>query len=556
MGKPMLSRRRFLRDLGVSAGAVPLLSGLDTLYAKAQVPTIPKKRFIVMSTPNGMLYSTWRIPIDPATAGPTGPFITDITTGPGAAALKSPATIWPSLAANASKLLVLDRLSMIAARPVYNDPNAASLTLNGLTVQASSADGVAHPGGHQKGMGALLTGQVLKGGDNNFGNAGLANGISIDQVLANELFKGKVKFPSLQIAVMGTNDLYEYTDRQVDKELSYTGPVSPIVPVSDPFVLFNTVFGTSAAGTVSPQQLADQSILDAVQADFVRLQSKLSMADWQLLQQHQSALRDIENQLTGVFKLTCTAPSAPAAPAGVDLTNQMATLAWTELPDSTPISGKMLMDIMVQAVACGLTNVVTFQWTHSEDNLSFPWRTLPPSQCNLNGVGHHNMSHERDPNLLIIDSWYASQFNYMVSQLDAIPESDAPGSILDNSLLMYTNEMSAGCEHISDNAYFTLAGSNGGYFKTGKLIRFNEVYTPLGVGIDPLSNKWYTMAGPGGGIQTAEEDLSTVGNPDLSHNDLFGSILDSFGLDVTAVAPSIADPRFFHGNLPAVKVGT
>jgi hypothetical protein len=166
------------------------------------------------------------------------------------------------------------------------------------------------------------------------------------------------------------------------------------------------------------------------------------------------------------------------------------------------------------------------------------------------------MSHERDPNLLIIDSWYASQFNYMVSQLDAIPESDAPGSILDNSLLMYTNEMSAGCEHISDNAYFTLAGSNGGYFKTGKLIRFNEVYTPLGVGIDPLSNKWYTMAGPGGGIQTAEEDLSTVGNPDLSHNDLFGSILDSFGLDVTAVAPSIADPRFFHGNLPAVKVGT
>jgi hypothetical protein len=64
------------------------------------------------------------------------------------------------------------------------------------------------------------------------------------------------------------------------------------------------------------------------------------------------------------------------------------------------------------------------------------------------------------------------------------------------------------------------------------------------------------MAGPGGGIQTAEEDLSTVGNPDLSHNDLFGSILDSFGLDVTAVAPSIADPRFFHGNLPAVKVGT
>ena len=552
----MISRRRFLRDLGVSAGAVPLLAGLDTLYAKAQVSTIPKKRFIVMSTPNGMLYSSWRIPIDPKSAGPTGPFVTDITAGAGAAAMKSPATIWPSLLSNASKLLILDRLSMIAARPVYNDPTSSSLTINGATVQPSSSDGIGHPGGHQKGMGALLTGQVLTGGNNNFGNAGLANGISVDQVIANQVFKGKVKFPSLQLAVMGTNDLYAYTDRQVDKELSYTGPASPIVPVSDPFVLFNTVFGTSPVGTVSPQQLADQSILDAVQADFMRLQSKLSTADWQLLQQHQSAIRNIENQLTSVFQLTCTTPAAPAPPAGVNIADQKATLAWTELPGMTPISGKMLMDIAIQAVACGLTNVVTLQWTHSEDNLSFPWLTLPPSQCNLNGVGHHNMSHERDPNLLVVDSWYASQFNYLINQLDALPESGAAGSILDNSLLMYTNEMSAGCEHISDNAYFTLAGSNGGYFKTGKLIRFNDVYTPLGVDIDPLSNEWYTSVGPGGGIQTATVDTDTVGNPDLSNNDLLGSILDSFGLDIPAVAPRMADPRFSHGNLPAVKVGS
>jgi hypothetical protein len=554
MNKPTMTRRRFLRDLGVSAGAVPLLAGLDTLYAKAQgVPTVPKKRFIVMYTPNGMLYSAWRVPVDPTTAGTSAPYITDISDG---TLLNNPTTIWgykptstagavaPPLYTNASKLLILDRLSMIGGRPAYN---------------------AGHPGGHQKGMGALLTGQVLKGGDNNFGNAGLANGISIDQVLANTLFKGKVKFPSLQLAVMGTNDLYGYNDRQVDKEMSYTGPTDPIVPVSDPFVLFNTVFGAGAStGTGSttsmgptPQQLADKSILDAVQADFARLQPKLSMADWQLLQQHQSAVRDIETQLTSVFKLSCTAPTAPAAPQGVNIANSTATLNWTEVPGMTPVSGKMLMDIMVQAVACGLTNIVTFQWTHSEDNLSFPWLTLPASQCNLQGVGHHNMSHERDPNLLIVDSWYASQFNYMINQLAGIQESGMPGTtVLDNSLLMYTSCLSDGSAHISDNAYFALAGSNGGYFKTGKLIRFNSVYTPLGTGVDPLSNEWYTKTGAGGGVQTAQQDQGKVGNPDLSNNDLFGSIFDSFGLDITTVAPTIADSRFFHGNLPGVKVGS
>src|SRR5271154_5561373 len=94
MVKPTMTRRRFLRDIGVSAGAVPLLAGLDTLYAKADVPGIPKKRFIVMYTPNGQLYSSWRIPINPTTAGATAPFITDITTGPGLAALSSNSTIW------------------------------------------------------------------------------------------------------------------------------------------------------------------------------------------------------------------------------------------------------------------------------------------------------------------------------------------------------------------------------------------------------------------------------------------------------------------------------
>jgi hypothetical protein len=558
MRKGTMTRRRFLRDLGVSAGAFPLLTGLDTLYAKAQgmAPAI-KKRLICMYTPNGMIYANWRIPVDPKTApvtgGANGPFIHDLTP----AMLTNPTTIWNGLAANAAHVTILDRLSWRAARPVYNDPGAPKLTINGVTVNPSSSDGISHPGGHQKGMGAMLTGQVLKGGAQNFGSAGLGNGISIDQAIANALFKGNVKFPSLQLAVMGSNDLYGYNDRQVDKQMSYTGPVAPIVPVSDPFVLFNTVFGAGGTGMgggggPTPQQLADKSILDAVAADFDRLKPKLSTADWQLLQQHQTAIRDIETQLTAVFKISCATPAAPAAPAGVNIADQKATLAWTEVAGNLPISGKMLMDIMVQAVACGLTNIVTFQWAHSEDNLAYTWLTLPSKAVNANG--HHNMSHARDPNLLAVDGWYATQFNYLINQFAAIPESGGQGTVLDNSLLMYTNDLSDGSAHISDNAYFALAGSNGGYFKTGKLIRYNSVYTALATGVDPYSTAWWT--GPGG-IQTAVKDQATVGNPDLSNNDLFASIFDSFGLDIHTAAPSIADPRFFSGNLlPSVKVGT
>jgi hypothetical protein len=87
-------------------------------------------------------------------------------------------------------------------------------------------------------------------------------------------------------------------------------------------------------------------------------------------------------------------------------------------------------------------------------------------------------------------------------------------------------------------------------------MRFNPHFTPL-ANPDPtnpkyyLTNAWYT-----GAVQQASQDQATVGTPDLSSNDLFASILDSFALDITEVAPSMTDPRFFHGMLPGVKAGT
>src|SRR6478735_3734764 len=158
-----IGRRRFLQGLGISAATVPFVVGLDSLYVRAEVPTVPKKRFLFMYSPNGMLYYYWRLRIHAPE--------TDISDG---AALASPNLILNPLQANAKHLLVLDRLSYIGARGEYQNA-------------AVSPDGKDHPGGHQKGIGNMLTGQLLVGGEGNVGDAGLANGISVDQVLATKL---------------------------------------------------------------------------------------------------------------------------------------------------------------------------------------------------------------------------------------------------------------------------------------------------------------------------------------------------------------------------------
>src|SRR6516225_6822587 len=134
------NRRNFLRQLGVSAATVPFVVGLDSLYAKADVPAASKKRFIFMYSPNGNLYYSWRLRVQ-------GPDV-DISDGK---ALAAPNLLLKPLQPNASKLLVLDRLSWISARAMYN-------------TGAGAADGKDHPGGHQKGMGSLLTGRQLIGG--------------------------------------------------------------------------------------------------------------------------------------------------------------------------------------------------------------------------------------------------------------------------------------------------------------------------------------------------------------------------------------------------------
>jgi hypothetical protein len=500
-----MTRRRFLRDLGVSAATVPLLTGLDTLYARAQgVAPAMKKRFVVMYTPNGMRYTDWRIPMAGADI--------DISSG---ALLTNPSLILSSLAPNAGKILILDRLSYIAARKLYSGE------------QGPSVDGKLHPGGHQKGMGSLLTGQPLVGGAGTIGDAGLADGISLDQVLAAGPPGMGVKFPSLQIGVMVNKNL---TDRYVDKRLSYSAPSMPLPPVTDPFALYNQLFSGLPTTPGGMQQtnirlLMDKSVLDNVQADLTRLQPKLSMADSQLLQQHQAAVRSIEQQLTATFTVMGAAPPPLMAPAGVNITSPTATDMWSMTLQNFPTVGGMMTDMIVSALSLGLTNVVTFQWANSEWDFTFPWLGV--------ANGHHGMSHAQDPQLLKVDTWYASQFNSLITKLNAIPQSGGSGSVLDNSLLMYTSCLSHGAAHVSTNVPITLAGSNGGYFRQGRLIRFNNVFT----------------ANP-------SQDQQTIGMPDLGNSDLMASILDSFGMPMNASlkGPANIQSATFHGTLPTGTV--
>ena len=112
--------------------------------------------------------------------------------------------------------------------------------------------------------------------------------------------------------------------------------------------------------------------------------------------------------------------------------------------------GKAQMDLMVMAFACDLSRVVSLQWSTAES-------TTTHQHLGMN-LEHHRMSHDlgsNSGNLAMVDTWYAEQFAYLLSEMKKIEEGD--GTLLDNTLLFWPNELSQGESHNRRDLPYVLA---------------------------------------------------------------------------------------------------
>jgi hypothetical protein len=94
--------------------------------------------------------------------------------------------------------------------------------------------------------------------------------------------------------------------------------------------------------------------------------------------------------------------------------------------------------------------------------------------------GHHELSHEPDSNtaamekLTKINKWFCEQMAYLAKRLSETPEPGGPGSMLDNTTIVWTNELGKGSSHTLDNIPFVLVG-NGLDFKMGRSVKYSKV---------------------------------------------------------------------------------
>src|SRR4028118_2063815 len=116
---------------------------------------------------------------------------------------------------------------------------------------------------------------------------------------------------------------------------------------------------------------------------------------------------------------------------------------------------------MVSAFAADFMRVATFQYTNSVGGARFKWLGITQ--------GHHALSHEGNDKhdvqekLTKINIWFAEQMAYMAKRLAETPEPGGQGSLLDNTTIVWTNELGEGNSHTLDNIPFVMAGNRPGF---------------------------------------------------------------------------------------------
>jgi hypothetical protein len=462
-----------LRGAAGAAFALPLLNDVfrsDAHAADAGAAAAFPKRLFVFFTPNGTI--------------PTEFF------GPGNTTKLTLGQITAPLAPHVNDLLILDGLDNKVSMAASGDPHGVGI---GCLLSGCK----------------LLTGALAQG----MSSGGWSAGISVDQYVANAVGK-TTKLGSLQLAG-------KLLVSSIFSRMSFSGPGQPLDPYANPQQAFDSIFTTATTDAASQRRLAlKKSILDEVGGQLDGLATTLSGADQRKVQAHAAYIRDIESRLLINVSGSCQPPPRPTVSASAPVTSSPydPKNAGHEVINAAgdvdlPKIVQAHLDLVAGAFACDITRVASLMAAPSRSDVVMTW--LPGAA----GVGtplssaHHEMSHMSDaagaPGLIQVNSWYATQLANFITKLKSIPEGT--GTLFDNTVILWCNELGIGNIHSHTRVPFLLAGSCGGYFKTGRYVQF------------------------------------PAGTP---HNNLLASIALAMGVPLTN--NSFGDPAFCTGPLPGL----
>jgi hypothetical protein len=268
---------------------------------------------------------------------------------------------------------------------------------------------------------------------------------SIDQIIAKGVTSAR--FRSIEVGLSKCSD--PDISGTLYHNVSHSGPDAPNPPDYDPQSIFNRLF--VGLNTTDPKAAliaqARTSVLDAVLEDARLLRPRLGATDQARLDQHLDGIRGLEKQIQVPATGTpvCQPPTKPTL--GPDVSHE-----------ATRARNLVMSDLIALALACDLTRVFSFMLAPAAGHVYLP-------DVNLNHDFHNYYNHDANQQAgvhtgVVFEMECLLAF---LQRLDSLTEG--AGTILDQSLIYATSDVSSGLRHEHLEFPVLMAGKAAGRLK-------------------------------------------------------------------------------------------
>ena len=271
--------------------------------------------------------------------------------------------------------------------------------------------------------------------------------VTLDQVIS-KVISQDTPLPSLEISsetivqtAAGNNSIYT--------TLSFRDADSPLPMETNPRKVFLQLFGEGD----TPQERASignqtNSILDLIQEDTRKLQSRLGSGDRAVLDGYLESVREIERRLQMAAAKDFGTLQIPNAPVGEQ--------------DDFAEQVKLLFDLIALAYQADLTRVVAYVMAAEGTNRTYNHIGISDA---FHAMSHHANDLERLNKLAKIQTWHVEKFAEFLARMAATP--DGQGTLLDHSIFMFGSNMSNSDLHNNYPVPNVLVGGGNGKMKLG-----------------------------------------------------------------------------------------
>jgi hypothetical protein len=325
--------------------------------------------------------------------------------------------------------------------------------------------------------------------------AGMNNGISIDQVVANTIAAGPNPTPlhSLQVGLSTVDSFTDGLAAAHSRSMSWKSASEPLYKIVNPQAVFDRLVAAKGGGATTPtpggnttpmpdpeaerRRLLRKSSLDYIAESTLSLQKRLSVSDVRRLDGFLSGVRALEKRVamapmpTTQTPVACTTGTRPPSPIAVGM---------VPANYSRETHAQLMTDLTMMALTCDTTRVVSYMLDDARSE--FVYKFLVPRTFTAGGSTpgtsggcdqYHALQHAGETNnqFATIGYWMAQKASELAQKLAAISEGPA-GSMLDSSVIIFASGMH-GSSHKGLDLPVAVLGSGGGVLKQDMYIPFN-----------------------------------------------------------------------------------